>query len=142
MTAKEYLRRVEHAEREIGMLRARIRHYEEMGMNITSHFSDTPVKGSRGASRVEAASVGIVDTMQSLNANLRAYEAIVHDAEVMIGRVPQEKYRQLLTLRYLCGMSLRSVGDEMRYQDRNSVYRAHGWALLEFQRVLNQSERD
>ena len=139
--AKQYLLRVAAAEREIKTLRARARHYEDLGLSITSHFSDTPVTASRGSSRVETGAVGIVDTMRDLNANLGAYEAIVRDAEMMIKKVPQENYRRLLTLRYLCGMSFRSVSDEMDYKDRNSVYRAHGWALLEFGKVISESDK-
>ena len=129
--AKAYLQRVAFAEREIKTLKARIAHYEDLGLSITAFRTDTPVIASKGASRVEMAAVGIVDSLGSLDTNLRAYEAIVGDAEKRIRKIPQENYRRLLTLRYLCGMSFRSVSDELRYEDRNSIYRAHGYALLE-----------
>ena len=138
--AKAYLQRVAFAEREIKTLKARIAHYEDLGLSITAFRTDTPVIASKGASRVEMAAVGIVDSLGSLDANLRAYEAIVRDAEKLIAKMPQENYRRLLTLRYLCGMSFRSISDEMRYTDRNSVYRAHGWALMEFGKVLNNEK--
>jgi len=53
--------------------------------------------------------------------------------------VPQERYRQILTYRYLCGWTFRSISDELEYNDPNSVYRAHGWALHEAQTVLNRT---
>ena len=142
MTAKEYLMRVAHAEREIKTIQARLRHYREMGMGSPGNMSNTPVTHSKGSSVVETAAVGIVDTLNALNANLGAYTAIVRDAEKLIEKVPQENYRRLLTLRYLCGMSFRSVSDEMNYTDRNSVYRAHGWALLEFGKVMKGEKKD
>lgn len=134
--------RVAHAEREIKTIRARLRHYREMGMGSPGNMSNTPVTHSKGFSSVETAAVGIVDTLNALNANLGAYTAIVRDAEKLIERVPQENYRRLLTLRYLCGMSFRSVSDEMNYTDRNSVYRAHGWALLEFGKVMRDASKN
>ena len=137
--AKAYLQRVAFAEREIKTLKARIAHYEDLGLSITAFRTDTPVIASKGASRVEMAAVGIVDSLGSLNANLGAYTAIVRDAEEKIKKIPQENYRRLLTLRYLCGMSFRSVSDELRYEDRNSIYRAHGYALLEMWEAMKDA---
>lgn len=136
LSPKAYLCRVAQAEREIRTIRARIRHYEEMGIRSPGNMQNTPVTHSTGSSTTEMAAVGIVDALSALNANLGAYTAIVSDAEKLIARMPQENYRRILTLRYLAGMSFRSISDEMRYTDRNSVYRAHGWALAEFGRIL------
>ena len=85
---------------------------------------------------METAAVGMIDTLTALNAKLGAYETIVGYAEKLIDQVPQETYRQILSLRYLAGMSLRSVSDEVGYRDRNSIYRAHGWALAELGKVM------
>ena len=136
MTAKQFLQRVTQAEKEISILQARMRHYEDMGLTITSHMSNTPGSHKNASSRVESAAVGFLDSLDAIQGKLRAYSAIIDDAEKMIGKIPQERYRRLLSLRYLAGMSLRSVGDELGYKDRNSVYRAHGWALLELEHVL------
>ena len=109
-----------------------------MGLSITSHITDTPVSHSRGDSRVESAAVGFLDTLETIQGKIRAYSAIIDDAEKMIGKIPQERYRRLLSLRYLAGMSLHSVGDELGYKDRNSGYRAHGWAVRELEHVLQE----
>jgi len=141
MTAKEYLQRVAHAEREIKTIQARLRHYREMGLGSPGNMTNTPVTHSKGSSTTEMAAIGIVDTLNALNANLGAYTVIVDDAEKLIEKVPQETYRRLLTLRYLCGMSFRSVSDELNYTDRNSIYRAHGYALLEFGKVMRLEQK-
>lgn len=83
--------------------------------------------------------VGIIDALSRLNANLGAYEKIVSDAEKMIEQVPQENYRLILTYRYLCGMGFPRIGEELRYKDRNSIYRAHGFALIEFGKVMRKN---
>lgn len=69
-----------------------------------------------------------------------AYMAIIARAEAVIDKVPQDKYRKLLTYRYLCQWSFRSISDELHYNDPNSIYRAHGWALAEAQKILNEEE--
>ena len=89
---------------------------------------------------MENAAIGIVDTLRDIEAQIRAYTVTVNEAEKLIKKVPQENYRRILTLRYLCGMSFRSVSDEMQYTDRNSIYRAHGYALLEFGKVMRNAK--
>ena len=101
-------------------------------------MQNTPVSHSRADSRVESAAVGFVDTLQAIQGKIRAYSSIISDAEKMIDKIPQERYRTILKLHWLAGMSLPSVGDEMGYRDRNSIYRAHGWALWELEHVLNE----
>lgn len=141
MTPKEYLMRVAHAEREIRSIKARIAHYQDMIVGSSLNIENTPVTHSKGASRTETIAVGIIDALSALNANLGAYTKIVSDAEKMIAEIPQENYRRILTYRYLCGMKLPKVGEEMRYTDRNSIYRAHGWALAEFGKVMKVHEK-
>jgi len=123
-------------------LQAQLDHFSEFGRSITAFKTDTPIIASKGSSRVETAAVGIVDTLSALNENLRAYTAIVDKAKKRIEKIPQENYRLLLTYKYLCGMSFRSISDQLRYTDRNSVYRAHGWALIEMKKVLKAEEQN
>ena len=77
MSPKEYLMQVARAERELKTLRAKLRHYEDIGLTITRHSTDTPVRASRGSSRVENAAVGIVDVLSDIEGKIRAYTAIV-----------------------------------------------------------------
>jgi hypothetical protein len=68
--------------------------------------------------------------------------AIIARAEQIIRNIPQEKYRMILNYRYLCGWSYKSISDELKYNDPNSVYRAHGWALREAQKIINKQESE
>ena len=135
---RDYFMRVRAAEAEMRLLEAKKRHYEEMGFSISPKITGMPGSGQRGASKVEAAAIGMVDVLQSLQEKLNEYAALVHEAENLISRIPQERYRQLLTLRYLVGMSWPSISDELGYRDRNSVYRAHGYALIAARKVKNE----
>ena len=53
-----------------------------------------------------------------------------------------DKYRKILSYRYLCQWSFRSISDELKYDDPNSVYRAHGWALVKAQEILDRMEKE
>ena len=140
MKAKDFFMQVQRAEREMKLLKAKQQHYEDLGLQITSHIGGIGGK-QRGASKTEAAAVGYLDSTRDLNLQIAEYTALIARAEQVIRSVPQEKYRQILTYRYLCGWSFRSISDELQYNDPNSVYRAHGWALTEAQKVLNREEK-
>ena len=140
LRAKEYFHTVARAEREISLLQAKLRHYEDMGLSISGTGGSGPSGGgkNRSYSKVEAVAVSVVDLTADLMSQLQRYKAIVTEAERIIKAIPQEKYRQILTYRYLCGWTFRSISDELRYSDPKSVYRAHGWALMEAQKILNK----
>ena len=141
MTAKLFFRQVQQAEKELRILNAKLRHFQDIGFSIGG-TGGTIGSHSRGSSRVELAAVGAVDAFRELFDQQKAYLAIIARAEQVIRAIPQEKYRQILNYCYLCGWSLKSVSDELGYRDQNSIYRAHGWALYEAQKVINRMEGD
>ena len=94
----------------------------------------------RGTSRVELSAIGNVDALADLEEQKKAYMAIIAQAERVIEQISQEKYRQILTYRYLCGWSFSSISDELGYSVSTSVYHAHGWALMAAQKVLDGME--
>ena len=142
MTAKEYFRMVASAESRIRVLQAKLRHYEDLGLTITSAPSGSVSGQKSGASRVELAAVGMVDATRHLTDQIDRYRMLIAEAEQVISKIEHERLRRILTLRYLCGMSLRSISDELGYKDSNSVYRAHGYALLAAQRILDKGGFD
>ena len=136
MRAKEYFQQIALIEKKLKVLQAKLRHFEDLGLTITSNTS--AVGGHQaGTSRVELASVGKVDAERDLRTRIDAYLQQVSEAETIIDQIHAEKYRQILTYRYLCGWSFSSISDELRYKDPKSIYRAHGWALAEAQRIID-----
>lgn len=140
MTAKEYFRMVASAESRIRVLQAKLRHYEDLGLTITSAPSGSVSGPKNGVSRVELAAIGMVDATGKLRDQIDRYRMLIAEAEQVISKIEHERLRRILTLRYLCGMSLRSISDELGYRDSNSVYRAHGYALLAAQRIIDKME--
>lgn len=139
MTAKQFFRQVQQAESELKVLNAKYRHYEDLGFSMGGAAGVIGNK-QKGTSRVELAACGAVDALRAVDEQRRAYMAVIARAEAIIKSIPQEKYRMILNYRYLCGWSFRSISDELAYNDPNSVYRAHGWALSEAQKVINREE--
>ena len=143
MKAKDFFLQVRQAESKLKTLTARLSHYEEIGLTLSPSNNGPGSGGQRGTSRVELAAIGMVDATSHLTDEIKRYQAIVNRAEAVIAQIRQEKYRLLLNYRYLCGWTFRSISDELRYNDPNSIYRAHGWALREAQIILDrEGKRD
>ena len=106
--AKEFFKQVRIAEREIKVLNAKLAHYEDLGFSMGGAAGVIGNK-QRGSSRVEMAAIGAVDVLRDLIEQQKQYMAIIARAEQIIRQIPQEKYRQVLNLRYICGLSFRSV---------------------------------
>ena len=139
MRAKDYFKRVLAAETELKMIRAKIRHYQDIGYSITGGSMDSPVVShSRGSSRVESAAMGIFDATRALEEQMKEYLSVIREAERIVSQVPQMKYREILTLKYMAGWSFRSISDELHYEDPKSIYKAHGYALSAAQKIIDK----
>ena len=134
----DYMKQVAKAERDMNMLKAMLQHWEDIGLTITPNNSGMPGKKGAG-SRVEAAAIGMVDLECDLRAKIDDFSRLVNEAREFIEKIPQARYRAILSLKYLSGWSWGSISDELHYKDRNSVYRAHGWALKELGRVMENA---
>ena len=136
MTAKEFLLSVQRAERELKLIADKRRHYEDLINSIGSHMSMAVVQRSGNSSKTEAAAVGLVDFTASLVKKEQEYVALIKKAEALIDKLEQEKFKAVLTKRYLCSKSWKTIRDEMDYKDEKSVFRCHGYALRELQKVM------
>ena len=143
MTSKDFFRQVRIAETELKILNEKLRHYEEIGLSLSSALGSSIGKNTnKSSSRVEMAAINAVDVLRDLDDQKAHFMAVIARAEQVIRQIPQDKYRRILNLRYLCGWSFRSISDELEYNDPNSVYRAHGWALHEAQVILNKQQKE
>lgn len=115
-----------------------IEHYESVGTSISSKWGG--IGGGKGnvSSKVETAAVGLLEAEKSILDEWMQYRRIVAEAENVISRVPQERFRQILSLHYLAGMTLADVARTMGYQHTENLYRAHGWALSAAQKIIDE----
>ena len=138
MTAKQFFQRARSAEQDIRRLERMIDHYSSVGASISSKWGG--IGGGKGniSSKVETAVIGAITAERSICEELARYRQIVAETENVISRVPQDRFRQILTLHYLAGMSLADVARSMGYQHVQNLYRAHGWALSAAQKIIDQ----
>ena len=136
MTAKEYMVRVQTAERELEILAAKKRHYIDLMQSIGANMGKAVIGAPSGASKTEAAAVGLVDLAEQIDKKIREYTEIIKKAEALIDKLPQERFRAILTYKYLCNLSWKTIRDKMDYKDEKSVFRCHGHALKALQGVM------
>lgn len=136
MRAKDYFQSVRDAERRIKMLNKRREHYRENACMIAG-MSETHIRSVGSRSRTESAALALIDVEEQLSREAEKYAALIADAEALIVKIEKPRYREVLQLRYLCGLSWRSISDELRYDDPKSVFRVHGWALAAAQKLLD-----
>ena len=136
MQAKEFLLKVQIAEKELKVIGAKKRHYLDLAQSIGAKMSITVVQTSGNASKTETAAIGLYEMTKMLEEKEKEYCALIKQAEELIAKIRQEKFRDVLTYKYLCNWSWQSISDELGYKDKRSSKRCHGFALVELQKVM------
>lgn len=134
MTAREYMARVRNAAKEIKTLARQRDHLLDVATAVSS--PGEMVKSSPG-SRVERAAVSIADLEAMIDAESAAYRALYEDAQRTLAQLKSQRARDVLTLRYMAGMAWADVAGAMGFKDEKSVFRLHGRALKELQKILD-----
>jgi len=138
MKAKAFFMRARSAENDIKRLERMMEHYRAVGGSISSKWGGIGGGKGNNQSKVETAALGIISAEQSILDELYKYRAIVAEAENVISRVPQSRFREILTMHYLAGMTLADVSRALGYRHTENLYRAHGWALAAAQKEIDK----
>ena len=137
MTVRQYFERVRQAERELWLIQKKREHWEDIASRM-SGSSEVYVRSIEKRSQVENVAVHLVDLVDDLAEEEQKYARIDREAREVIAQIPQPRFREVLTLRYICGHSWKTIRDEMDYVGEKSVYKVHGWALLEAGKILRK----
>lgn len=137
MKAKQFFMRARSAERDIRRLESMRDHYMAMGATKTAQIGGIGSRTINNSSKVERAVLGALEAEMGISEELNMYRQIIREAENVISRVPQERFREILTLHYLAGMALADIARSMGYKHTENLYRAHGWALAAAQKIID-----
>ena len=135
-SAKDFMLSVQKAERELHRISAKKRHYADLAMSIGAKIRTVVVTKVENGSKTETAAIGLSEMQELLEKKEQEYTALVKKAEDLIAKIPQEKFRDVLTYKYICNWSWKSIRDELKYDDDKSVYRCHGYALRALQELM------
>ena len=123
-----YLRRATVLDMQIDAAFERIQQLRALAERRTAAYGREKVGGSGAADRRMDVVARIVDAERELDAQIDHMLALREEIREVIGRVPDDRMRVLLELRYLNGHTWEVIAEEMNYTTRN-IYNLHGAAL-------------
>lgn len=139
MLAKVYLGQLRFKNAKINSLLARRQRYKDLASRSTAVYRDMPGGGRRGSSSVEEYVCKIVELEREIDRRIDEYVDLTREIDALIRSVADERYRAVLTLRYINEWSWTKIAQEMNYSV-DWVWKLHGRALLEFDRVIKRTQ--
>lgn len=107
-----------------------------MAERVTASYSDEPRGGSGPTSRVENAVVKYIDMETALQCEVARMASYRQFAQKIIAQIADDRHRDILTWRYFNDWRWCRIASALDVDER-WVYKLHGRALWEAQRVMD-----
>ena len=135
MNAKEYLSQAIWLDRMIDSKLEQLEMLKSLAMKVTSSFTKEKISGGNiEKSKMESTIVKVIDLEHEINADIDRLVDLKKDIQDTINKMNDINQQLLLELRYLSGKGWDEIAASMGYDPR-TVYRIHGKALKEFERL-------
>jgi DNA-directed RNA polymerase specialized sigma subunit len=135
MNAKEYLNQAIWLDQMINNKREQLEALISLSMKVTSSFTEERVSGGNTPkSKMENTIVKIIDLENELSCDIDRLVDLKKEIQNTINSMDDLNQQLLLGLRYLGGKSWDEIAASMGYDPR-TVYRIHGKALKEFEKM-------
>lgn len=136
MNAKEYLSQAVWLDRMIDSKLEQLEMLKSLAMKVTSSFTKEKISGGNiEKSKMESTMVKVIDLEHEINVDIDRLVDLKKDIQDTINRMNDINQQLLLELRYLSGKGWDEIAASMGYDPR-TVYRIHGKALKEFERMI------
>ena len=135
MNAKEYLSQAIWLDQMIDSKLEQLATLKSLAMKVTSSFTKEKICGGNiEKSKMESIIVKVIDLENEINADIDRLVDLKKDIQDTINMMDDINQQLLLELRYLSGKGWDEIAASMGYDPR-TVYRIHGKALKEFERM-------
>ena len=135
MNAKEYLSQAIWLDQMIDSKLEQLETLKSLAMKVTSSFTKEKICGGNiEKSKMESTMVKVIDLENEINADIDRLVDLKKDIQDTINTMDDINQQLLLELRYLSGKGWDEIAASMGYDPR-TVYRIHGKALKEFERM-------
>ena len=136
MNAKEYLSQAIWLDQMIDSKLEQLETLKSLSMKVTSSFTKEKISGGNiEKSKMESTMVKVIDLEHEINADIDRLVDLKKDIQDTINKMNDINQQLLLELRYLSGKGWDEIAASMGYDPR-TVYRIHGKALKEFERMI------
>ena len=122
MTAKEYMEQARYLDMQINSKIEQIRNLNELANRNTSRMEETVVK--------------IIDLESEIDRDIDTLVNLKREIMRVVNRIEPAEYRTILEMRYLQFKKWEQIA-LLRSTDLRWVYRMHGRALNEVQKIIN-----
>lgn len=140
--AKQFLQRLLILDDRIDERLDQAQRIRERAERITQAFGERMPGGGGVRSPIEDAAVRLADLERRMERIVTEYCDLRTATEEILARMPTERERQLLELRYVEALPWLEVMEEMHYASTRSMHIIHGNALCAFVRAYNEWERE
>lgn len=129
--SREYLTQLYRMETRLRSLRERSARYRDMATVITPRYDAQPSGSGGGESKPERYAIKVLELEEELRAWDADYAAAVREIERAVSALPDARYRDVLTYRYLNFWSWARIAREMHYS-RDYIMQLHAAAMVRF----------
>lgn len=135
MNAKEYLSQATWLDQMIDSKLEQLEALKSLSMKVTSSFTKEKISGGNiEKSKMESTIVKVIDLENEINADIDRLVDLKKNIQDTINKMEDINQQLLLELRYLSRKGWDEIAASMGYDPR-TVYRMHGKALKEFERM-------
>ena len=136
MTAKEYMEQARYLDMQINSKIEQVRSLNELATRVTTVYSDMPHSPTRNTSRMEETIAKIIDLESEIDRDIDALVDLKREIMRVVNSIESAEYRTILEMRYLQFKKWEQIALQMS-TDLRWVYRMHGRALNEVQKIIN-----
>ena len=136
MTAKEYMEQARYLDMQINSKIEQVRSLNELATRVTTVYSDMPHSPNRNTFRMEETIAKIIDLESEIDRDIDALVDLKREIMRVVNSIESAEYRTILEMRYLQFKKWEQIALQMS-TDLRWVYRMHGRALNEVQKIIN-----
>ena len=132
MNAKQWLNRAKNIDREIDGLILALNETRSRVLNITQTLTGDVVQSTKDPHKFDR----VVELENIIDRKIDELLRVKAEIEIGIGKLNDNRYREILRKRYLLNMTFEQIAVSMNYSWRHTCT-LHGRALLMMEEVIN-----
>ncbi len=135
MTAKEYLLQAKYLDQQINNKICQLRMLNDLATKVTYTMTGMPGGFGDRASKQDSVVTKIIDFQKEINADIDRLVDLKRDILISIQALSSVEHQLVLEKRYIMFEKWEKIAADMNTDIRN-IYRIHGKALLELEKIL------
>ena len=135
MTAKEYLLQAKYLDQQINNKICQLRMLNDLATKVTYTMTGMPGGFGERASKQDSVVTKIIDFQKEINADIDRLVDLKREILISIQALNSVEYQLVLEKRYIMFEKWEKIAADMNTDIRN-IYRIHGKALLELEKIL------